>query len=140
MQPAAPTSAAMNKRTAKVGLSSWESNPLARQPPARKAALRQAHKAIRRYFRSAFPLAAGDTSTSAGKCSCVSAGPGLFVRCAFPFFVVFASVATLGSVVPNCSGSLPRNLARPHHLFITIEAMKMPREPGFPGIRWLPGC
>jgi len=141
MQPAAQTSATMNKKTAQVGLSSWESNPLARQPPARKATLRKAHKTIRRYFRSAFPLAAEPTFTSAGKCSCVSVVPDLFVRCVFPFFVVSPQMRRLGLYCPTSLRFVAAtNLARLHDRFITIEAMKMPREPGFPAIRWPPDC
>jgi hypothetical protein len=94
MQPAAPVSAARKKMIAQVELSAWESNPEARQPLARKAALRQTHKTIRRYFLSAFP-AFGTRLPSPGKHSRVTSASDLFVRIPFSFFVLLVSIATL---------------------------------------------
>src|SRR5271166_1270881 len=88
MQPAAPTRPPRKRTIALPTFSSCESNPHARVPNPRKAALKLAQRTIRRYFLLVL-TSIGAILASAGKCSRGSLTPFFPGRCGSPFFVTF---------------------------------------------------
>jgi len=111
MQPAAPASPPRKRTIAVPTFSSCESNPLARVPKPRKAALKHAQRSIRKYFLLVL-TSIGAILASAVKYSRGSLGPFFPGCCASPFFVTFTFFTAFGRWHRTQADALCRNLAR----------------------------
>ena len=144
MQPAAPASPPRKRTIAVPTCSSCQSNPLARVPKPRKAALKQAKRTIRRYFLWVL-TSSGAIFASAVRYSRGSLRPPVCGCCASPFFVTFTFFYGVWlSGAPHSSRCVvSRNLAHlrvTYFVKFTMEMIRMPREPEFRRSRRHLGC